>query len=251
MRSPILALSLALVLLSPFVPEAKAEEEHSCSAEEFADIDDGIVFASGDSESANPLEEPVEISNERQSLACSNLVDKLEQLQILGFNIESEAFKKANARLKEHYKAVCESSSVSDDVLANVERDMAELEESLNYLTMFVAKKRSGGGAPRILAPFKKRHEVCAPGCGYVSWGIWGDKAHQKRRSCHNSGDAIDIHAVRCGKTTHGPRTAKFAKYVGCMKQSFGTVFGNKDHKNHAHIQLRDCRKIKGTLQGK
>lgn len=244
MKSPILALSIALALATSPFAQANSDDEHSCSAEEFADIDEGIVFAASQ-------EESVEITNERQLQLCSNLESKLEQLQVLGFNIESDSFKLANKKLQENYNNVCESSTVTDAKIAEVERDMAELDESLNYLTIFVAKKRSGGGAPRILAPFKKRHDACAPGCGYVSWGIWGDRDHQRRASCHNSGDAIDIHAIRCGKTTHGPRTARFAKYVGCMKQTFGTVFGNAKHKNHVHIQLRDCRKIKGSLQGK
>jgi hypothetical protein len=251
MKNPILALSLALALTAPIATPAFAveDDEHSCSSEEFADpdSDDSINFAN-----AYPEEDSVEFSSERQARACSGLEEKLEQLQIMSMDIESDSFKAALRKLQDHFTAACETSNVSEEKLAEVERDLVELDESMNYLTIFVAKKRSGGGGgPRILAPFKARHAVCAPGCTYVSWGIWGDKDHQARKSCHNSGDAIDIHAFRCGKTLNGPRTARFKKYVGCMKQQFGTVFGNASHKNHVHIQLKGCRKIKGTLQGK
>jgi hypothetical protein len=251
MKNPILALSLALALAAPLTQSAFAlgDDESSCSAEEFADgeSDNAVVFVED-----SPEEEPVEFSSERQARACSGLEEKLEQLQLMSFNVESDSFKAANKKLQEHFTAVCDNSQASEEKLAEVERDLTELDESMDYLTIFVAKKRSGGGgAPRILAPFKAQHNVCAPGCSYVSWGIWGDKAHQARASCHNSGDAIDIHAFRCGKTLNGPKTARFKKYVGCMRKKFGTVFGNASHKNHVHIQLKGCRKIRGTLQGK
>ncbi|MCC6138787.1 MAG: hypothetical protein IT287_09150, partial [Bdellovibrionaceae bacterium] len=82
-------------------------------------------------------------------------------------------------------------------------------------------------------------------GCGFISWGIWGDAAHQKKPSCHNSGQAIDIHALVCGKTKVTVKTAKFQKYLKCMRNHFGVIYGNAAHKNHAHIQLKNCKKIK------
>lgn len=96
-----------------------------------------------------------------------------------------------------------------------------------------------------ILAPFKKYHKVCSGGCDYISWGIWGDEAHKKRPSCHNSGEAIDIHAVVCAKTTYKAKTTKFQNYLKCMRKHFGVIHGNAEHKNHAHIQLKNCKKIK------
>lgn len=95
-----------------------------------------------------------------------------------------------------------------------------------------------------ILAPFLAKHNSCASGCSYVSWGIWGDEAHQRRKSCHNSGEAIDIHAIRCRGKTHSGQSARFNSYVGCMRGKFHVIYGSGDHENHAHIQLRNCRKI-------
>lgn len=96
-----------------------------------------------------------------------------------------------------------------------------------------------------ISAPFKNQHKVCAGSCSYVSWGIWGDEAHKKRKSCHNSGEAIDIHAITCGKVKHGPTSSRFKNYVGCMRKKFKVLFQVKDHYQHAHIQIHNCRKIK------
>lgn len=96
-----------------------------------------------------------------------------------------------------------------------------------------------------IEAPFKKYHAQCSGGCSYISWGIWGDEAHKKKASCHNSGGAIDIHALMCGKTKSSVKTAKFQNYLTCMRKHFGVIYGNAAHKNHAHIQLKNCKKIK------
>lgn len=97
-----------------------------------------------------------------------------------------------------------------------------------------------------IMRSFPGAHARCARGCSYVSWGIWGDKAHRARKSCHNSGEAIDIHAIRCGGRTFAAGSARFNQYVGCMRGSFKVIFGSGRHKNHAHIQLRGCRKVGG-----
>lgn len=97
----------------------------------------------------------------------------------------------------------------------------------------------------KIEAPFNKHHKTCASGCTYISWGIWGDEAHKKRPSCHNSGEAIDIHAIKCKGKKYGAGTRKFSSYLKCMKRKFHVIFGNKKHKNHAHIQFHNCKKIK------
>ena len=101
-----------------------------------------------------------------------------------------------------------------------------------------------------ILNPYLAKHRQCASGCSYVSWGIWGDAAHQRRASCHNSGEAIDIHAITCGGRTYGPTTQRFRQYVQCMRGKFYVIFGSGDHANHAHIQFQGCRKVSGSQQG-
>lgn len=97
----------------------------------------------------------------------------------------------------------------------------------------------------RIVGPFTAAHNRCAPGCGYVSWGIWGDTSHQQRRSCHNSGEAIDIHAITCGGT-HKALSARFDQYVDCMRGSLGVIYRAKDHYDHAHFQLHGCNMCQG-----
>jgi len=98
----------------------------------------------------------------------------------------------------------------------------------------------------KIEAPFKAQHNVCAKNCKYTSWGIWGDLAHQKRKSCHNSGEAIDIHAITCGGVKHsGAKSSKFNSYVTCMRKKFTVLWKVKDHFNHAHIQIPNCKMIK------
>jgi hypothetical protein len=191
-------------------------------------------------------------SSLRQQVVCTGIEKRLRELQILSFSIDLTAYTAANDRLKEHYLEVCEAERFDEHALAAVERDLEDLDVSLAYLEILVQRRRRAP-APRVLAPFEARHKVCAPGCSYVSWGIWGDKAHQARRSCHNSGDAIDIHAIRCNGKVQSPRTAaaRFQKYVGCMKGNFNVIFGNRQHRNHAHIELKNCRRVRGTLQGK
>lgn len=100
-----------------------------------------------------------------------------------------------------------------------------------------------------ILQPFLNAHRRCAPGCGYVSWGIWGDARHQAKRSCHNSGQAIDIHAITCGGT-HAAGGARFNQYVRCMGGSLGVIYGSGDHKDHAHFQLHGCNMCAGKNCG-
>ena len=101
-----------------------------------------------------------------------------------------------------------------------------------------------------ILGPFLAAHRRCAPGCGYVSWGIWGDKSHQQRRSCHNSGQAIDIHAITCGGT-HKALSARFDQYVSCMRGSLGVIYRSANHFSHAHFQLHGCNMCSGLGCGK
>jgi hypothetical protein len=116
-------------------------------------------------------------------------------------------------------------------------------DESADYVSdMIYGIERK---AAKIEAPFKAQHAKCAPGCTYVSWGIWGDEAHKKRRSCHNSGEAIDIHAITCGGKQSAALSAKFDKYVACMKGKFKVLYRQKDHFGHAHIQIPNCKMIK------
>lgn len=99
-----------------------------------------------------------------------------------------------------------------------------------------------GRHAP-IMRPFTLALRECAPGCTYDSWGVWGDARHQRRRSCHNTGNAIDVPAIRCGGRRYNASTSRFRNFVGCVRGKHGlyTIFGSGDHKQHVHISLRSC----------
>lgn len=97
-----------------------------------------------------------------------------------------------------------------------------------------------------ILGPFNRAFQQCCPGGTYTSLGIWGDARHQRRRSCHNSGSAIDISAVRCPASgTARAGTQKFRNFVRCMgsREGLYTIHGVKDHYGHVDIALRSCQK--------
>lgn len=94
------------------------------------------------------------------------------------------------------------------------------------------------------MGPFNARMATCARGCSFTNWGVWGDKRHQVKRSCHNSGSAIDVHAIKCSDGTHKPGSARFRQFVGCMDGSnqLSVIFGHGEHKNHVHIALTQCQ---------
>jgi len=191
--------------------------------------------------------EAIELKDVKQLNVCLRIENLLVNLQTEGTSIQPEAFDAANSKLKTQFLTLCESPEYDPMKLASAERELDLLDQSLGYLQIQTSKRK---GSPRILNPFLNRHNnVCAPGYGYVSWGIWGDKAHQRRRSCHNSGDAIDIHAITHQGKVYNGKTQRFRDYVSCMNKEFGTIFGNRSHTDHVHIQLRPCRKIGGTLQ--
>jgi hypothetical protein len=102
---------------------------------------------------------------------------------------------------------------------------------------------RGGRFAP-IMGPFTKAFNQCASGCSYTDWGIWGDRRHQVRRSCHNSGSAIDIHALKCNGRTYKAGSSKFRNFVSCMhgREGLYTIHGNKAHRQHVDIALRSCQ---------
>lgn len=191
--------------------------------------------------------EAIVMKDAKQLNVCSRIENLLVNLQTEGNSIQPGAFDTANEKLKDQFINLCETSEYDIAKLAAAERDLDLLDQSLGYLKIQTSKRK---GSPRILNPFLNRHNnVCASGYGYVSWGIWGDRAHQRRRSCHNSGDAIDIHAITHQGKVYTGKTQRFRDYVSCMHKEFGTVFGNSSHTDHVHIQLRPCRKIGGTLQ--
>lgn len=86
------------------------------------------------------------------------------------------------------------------------------------------------------------------------SYGIWGDKAHQQRKSDHNTGDAIDIGVSSAGEgnnivrdviagNSSGPYKG-YIKYIIFNRQiwnpSQGTrpYSGSNPHTTHVHVSF-------------
>jgi len=112
----------------------------------------------------------------------------------------------------------------------------------------------------RILAPFRKYFDGCIQkaglgSCRFVNLGIKGDASHQRRRSCHNSAQAIDVGPLTC--STGGQILASDPRYfevAKCMandtnnelqvifyKSEGPNMIRKSDHNNHMHIQLKNC----------
>ncbi len=129
------------------------------------------------------------------------------------------------------------------------------------------------GGSPPIAQTFQKYFNVCTTlvglgQCNFVNLGIWGDQAHQQRQSCHNVGEAIDVGPLTCSggqaSGTINPDNPRFYDMVKCMAQQTNneleTIFHlsegppnmiqKSDHSGHVHIQLKNCRMVRGNGSG-
>ena len=120
-------------------------------------------------------------------------------------------------------------------------------------------------GMRKIIPPFQKWFGACTKGlglgiCRFENMGIMGDASHRKRRSCHNSGQAIDVGTVTCsGGQKITPSSAKYFDLANCMandsnnelqvifyKASGPNMIKKSDHNNHMHVQLKSCAMVYG-----
>jgi hypothetical protein len=196
--------------------------------------------------------------------ACRKIEKMLVAVQLEAPSMSDRQFDEANESLKEAFTRNCEAAStgvlqdaMSSTAAAPTYANGAALERDGHWFLPdgreFVeesgiladARADQNSNAP-IFAPFLAQHNRCAPGCGYVSWGIWGDARHQAKRSCHNSGEAIDIHAITCGGKTYAALSARFTEYVSCMKGTLQAIYGSGEHADHAHLQLPGCAFCQG-----
>lgn len=121
-------------------------------------------------------------------------------------------------------------------------------------------------GTAVVEGPFKQYFERCTQSlglgtCNFKHLGTWGDKAHQARKSCHNSGEAIDVGLpFTCTNGAKFDANDKRAMDVAiCMAtnadEKFGVIFKDQTparnmfpggvrgrHNGHIHIQLKTCR---------
>ena len=119
-------------------------------------------------------------------------------------------------------------------------------------------------GSAKIIKPFQYWFDKCSAdlgmgSCKFINMGIEPDAAHRARRSCHNSGEAIDVGPLTCSNGSSKPGDEQFLKMADCMANSTNNVLqviyfrstgGNmiqkSDHTNHMHIQLKNCAMVYG-----
>ncbi len=182
---------------------------------------------------------------------CSRLEEMLVETQAEQPRMEDIEFALIDRELKRTWKELCSQPASADTGITARYSGGARLYENGRWYLPNGAEFterlfQAAASNARILGPFLAAHRECAPGCGYVSWGIWGDKSHQQRRSCHNSGEAIDIHAITCRGSTYKSLSARFDSYVSCMRGSLGVIYRSKNHFDHAHFQLHGCNMCQG-----
>jgi len=109
---------------------------------------------------------------------------------------------------------------------------------------------------PNFRKRFKPVWESCAPGCKSPLLEILPSEKHckQKTPSCHHTGNAADIHKVKCGSKTYTGKTAegikKFTRIVKCFKGAgWTTYWQDAKHIVHFHLQRKDCVRKKGCCK--
>lgn len=121
-------------------------------------------------------------------------------------------------------------------------------------------------GLRKIIPPFQKWFGICTKNlgfgnCRFENMGIMGDASHRARRSCHNSGEAIDVGTVTCsGGQRIAPKSAAYLNLANCMandssnelqviyyKASGPNMIQKSDHDNHMHVQLKNCSMVYGN----
>ena len=107
------------------------------------------------------------------------------------------------------------------------------------------SEERAAERAP-IWNSFHQNFMACAPGCDPVGYASWGDRGN---RSCHPSGKALDLHAMRCnGELIEAiGSTPRWKQLVECMRgQGMHVLYQNhawnggagktSGHYDHAHF---------------
>lgn len=143
-------------------------------------------------------------------------------------------------------------------------------DEDINYSgsgsTLTPVSPAELSGMRKIIPPFQKWFSACTKGlgmgdCRFENMGIMGDAAHRARRSCHNSGEAIDVGTVTCsGGQKITTDSAQFFNLANCMandsKDELQVIFykatgpnmiQKSDHNKHMHIQLKNCAMVYGS----
>ncbi len=98
---------------------------------------------------------------------------------------------------------------------------------------------RSSESSP-VWGTFIRNLKSCAPGCAPANYHAY----RNQRKSCHFSGRALDVGAIRCGSRLHSAISGgKFASMVQCMKSKMRVLYRNgpgrtTGHHDHGHFSL-------------
>lgn len=79
---------------------------------------------------------------------------------------------------------------------------------------VFTDTSKRDRSAP-VFGPFQQVFQKCAPGCNAGRAHCYGSR---NNRSCHPSGNAIDVHAIICDGRSYNAYTARFKEFVDCVK---------------------------------
>ncbi|MCB0378872.1 MAG: hypothetical protein KDD33_10295 [Bdellovibrionales bacterium] len=74
---------------------------------------------------------------------------------------------------------------------------------------------KSVSSAP-IWKYFKSVFSQCAPGCSPYGVGTW--RKPDGKRSCHHSGNAVDMAGFSCGGKKYSAYTSRFTQFVACVR---------------------------------
>ncbi len=66
-----------------------------------------------------------------------------------------------------------------------------------------------------IFPKFQQVFNQCAEGCNAGRAHCYGQR---NNRTCHSTGDAIDVHGLICGGVTYNAYSDRFKKFVSCVK---------------------------------
>lgn len=91
-----------------------------------------------------------------------------------------------------------------------------------------------------VWGPFMRNLRGCASDCQPYNYNAY----RKSKRSCHNTGRALDVGAFKCGGRIHQAiHGGRYAKIVSCMKGKMRVLYRNgrgvtSGHHDHAHFSI-------------
>lgn len=132
------------------------------------------------------------------------------------------------------------------------EKEEIYAEDLLHFARQSKARGKSARGSfPGDRAPIWKsfigNFKKCAPGCIPTRYGTYGKR---RGKSCHPSGQAVDVGGIVCGGKTHWAlQGGRFAQFVQCMKPKMKTLYRDGKHRtlgHHDHAHFSNGCRVRG-----